>query len=277
MAFVLHRNTGQIGVYDLGDSASIALLVTRMRRSADAEAQSGGFGSTRNEREYRDAAIELRKRVWDPLQKEIHAAKLVLVVPDGILNLVPFSSLPVDGGYLVDKGPIVHILTSERDLLPDPVSGKKSGLLAVGSPAFEIAQANPLHDTLRGSPIECEALSKMSFPPLPASLTEVNGISSAWKRWTGGEAEQLLTGEDATRPRFLEAAPRSRVLHLATHAFVLDQAAEMAIRSCTPALPSPEPTKPAMPPSSPRCKSPPSTSAALTGLSSPPATPAMAN
>jgi len=223
MAFVLHRNTGQIGVYDLGDSASIALLVTRMRNSANAEARGEGFGSTRNEREYRDAATELRKRVWDPLQKEISAAKLVLIVPDGILNLVPFSSLPINDGYLVDQGPVVHILTSERDLLPDPVAAKKAGLLAVGSPAFELAQASTAPNSLRGAPIECEALSKMSFPPLPASLSEVNGISSAWKRWTGGEAEQLLTGEDATRPRFLEAAPQSRVLHLATHAFVLSQ------------------------------------------------------
>lgn len=225
MAFVMSRDSRRIAVYDLGDSASIALLVNRIRNSADAEAASVGLGSTRNEREYRDAALELRRRIWDPLQKDLRLARLVLVVPDGILNLVPFSSLPVNRGYLVEHGPVVHILTSEKDLLPDPVTGKKAGLLAVGSPAFELAQtrSSTAPDPLRGAPIQCEALGKMRFQPLPASLSEVQGISSTWKRWTAGEAEQLLTGEDATRLRFLDAAPQSRVLHLATHAFVLDR------------------------------------------------------
>jgi CHAT domain-containing protein len=33
----------------------------------------------------------------------------------------------------------------------------------------------------------------------------------------------LLTGDDATRSHFLAAAPQSRILHIATHAFVLEQ------------------------------------------------------
>lgn len=225
MAFVLHRNSDRIGVYDLGDAVSIVGLVKRMRASVEAEARGGGMGSVRNEREYRDAGQELRKRIWDPMKQDLEDAKLVLVTPDGILNLVPFSALPSGAGYLVEHGPVVHILTSERDLLPSANAGKKEGLLAIGSPAFEMAKldAPGSPGTLRGSPIQCDAFAKMEFHPLPASLNEVREISSTFKRWNAQEPEQLLTGQDATRSRFLDAAPQSRILHIATHAFVLDK------------------------------------------------------
>jgi CHAT domain-containing protein len=227
VAFVLHRNSERIGVYDLGDAKPIVDLVKRMRASADAEAHGGGLGSMRNEREYRDAGLELRKRIWDPLKSDLQNAKLVLVVPDGNLNMVPFSALPSGKGYLVERGPVVHILTSERDLLPTSRAGKKTGLLAIGGPSFELARAdvgsNGIPDTLRGGEIKCEAFTRMEFHPLPASLSEVKEISSTFKRWNAEEPEQMLTGDDATRARFLNAAPQSRILHIATHAFVLDK------------------------------------------------------
>jgi CHAT domain-containing protein len=231
MAFVLHRESERIGVYDLGDAQSIAVLVKRMRASANAEAQGGGMGSVRNEREYREAGLELRKRIWDPLAKELQGAKLIFVTPDGVLNLVPFSALPSGKGYLVEHGPVVHVLTSERDLLPAAGGGKKAGLLAVGSPSFELAQAdappinipNENSSALRNAEITCEAFTSMEFPSLPGSLAEVKDISSVWKQWNAHETAQLLTGEDATRSRFLEAAPQSRILHIATHAFVLEK------------------------------------------------------
>jgi CHAT domain-containing protein len=226
MALVLHRNSPRIGVYDVGDAKSMAELVTKMRASADAEAHGGGLGSTRNEREYREAGDALRKRVWDPLKSELAGAKLVFVVPDGRLNLLPFAGLPDGTGYLVEHGPVIHVLTIERDLLPGAPAEKKAGLLAVGSPTFELAKVETASDslpaTLRDAPMDCEAFKKMEFGPLPASLTEVRDISSSWKRWNAAERAQVLTGDEATRAQFLEAAPQSRVLHVATHAFVLE-------------------------------------------------------
>ena len=83
VAFVLQRNSDRIGVFDLGDAASVDALVLKARAAADAEARSGGLGSTRNERSYREAALAVRQRIWDPLKKEIGDAKLALVVADG--------------------------------------------------------------------------------------------------------------------------------------------------------------------------------------------------
>lgn len=221
-AFVLHPETERIGVYDLGDYLPAKKQVHRMLESANSEAHSGGIGSSRNEKEYREAGEELRKQIWDPLASELKGIKLAMVVPDGDLSQIPFSSLPVADGYLVEHGPVIHVLSSERDLLPDAAAGKKAGLLAVGGPSFELAKVDSAPANLRGMPASCEAFRATAFYPLPQSLDEVRDISSTWKRWNTQEPEQLLTGENATRSRFLEAAQHARVLHIATHAFVFD-------------------------------------------------------
>jgi CHAT domain-containing protein/tetratricopeptide (TPR) repeat protein len=222
-AFVLHPGSDAVGVHDLGEAKAIDDLVSKMRASADAEAHGGGLGSARNEREYREAGEKLRELVWDPMAGDLKDEKMALIVPDGVLNLVPFSALPQGEGYLVEHGPVVHILTSERDLIPAASTRRKAGLVAVGSPAFELARVDAPPATLRDAPVDCEAFGKIEFNPLPASLSEVKEISTTWKRWNRGEPDELLTGENATRTRFLDAATHSRVLHVATHAFVLDQ------------------------------------------------------
>jgi len=223
MAFVLHPGSQPASLYNLGDAKTIDELVGRMRASADAEAHGGGLGATRNEREYRQAGEQLRKLIWDPLAGELENAHLVLIVPDGVLNLIPFGALPQGRGYLVERGPVVHELTSERDLIPSEAQARKIGLVAVGSPAFELAGIDAPPTALRDASADCESFRKIAFNPLPGSLGEVREIGSNWKRWNPGEPVALLTGSDATRSKFLEAASRSRVLHVATHAFILER------------------------------------------------------
>ena len=222
-AFVLHPDGRPVTAYALGKQREIAPLVAQMRSSVEAEAHGSGLNSRRNEREYRQAGEQLRKLIWTPLLAEIGKAHTVFVVPDGVLNLVPFSALPDGDGYMVEHGPVVHLLTSERDLLPDPEPATKAGLLAIGSPAFELVQLDTPADTLRDAGVKCEAFDKMQFHPLPGSLGEIKDISATWQRWNGRERTIVLTGGEATRSQFIEKAAQSRVLHVATHAFVLDQ------------------------------------------------------
>jgi CHAT domain-containing protein len=222
IAFVLKPDSDRIRVFDLGDAMQIDELVTRARASADAEAHAGGLGAVRNERQWREAAEALRQHVWDPLRGEVGDAKLALVVPDGVLNLIPFSALPEGKGYLVEHGPVIHILSSERDLVPAEGVHQKAGLLAVGNPAFEQAGNTLPPSVLRDANITCENREKVEFHPLPGTAAEVNDVYSAWQRWNRGEPSELETGREATRARFLEEAPHRRVLHIATHAFLLD-------------------------------------------------------
>jgi CHAT domain-containing protein len=153
---------------------------------------------------------------------EIGDARLAIVVPDGLLDLIPFGGLPDGKGYLVEHGPVIHTLSSERDLVPSAGETKKTGLLAIGSPMFDLAETALAPSPLRDGPSSCDDFRKLDFRPLPGAAEEVSDIGSTWRRWNHGEQSALLTGADATRARFLDEAPRSRVLHVATHAFLLD-------------------------------------------------------
>jgi CHAT domain-containing protein len=223
MAFALRPDTGRISVYDLGDAKSIEGLVNSLRASVDSEAHAGGLNATHNERAYREAGNALRAHVWDPLRADLAGATLAIVVPDGVLNLVPFSSLPDGNGYLVEHGPVIHMLSSERDLLRSATEERKTGLLAMGNPAFDVVGPVQTASLLRDTPVSCEEFRKLDFHPLPGAFQEVKDIGATWRRWNSGESLALVTGADATRTRFLEQAPRSRILHVATHAFLLDR------------------------------------------------------
>jgi CHAT domain-containing protein len=232
IALVLHPDSNRIGVFDLGPEKAIDDMVSGARRAVDDEMRSGGLGSTRNERAFRAAAGPLRAKVWDPLTPELTGAKLVLVVPDGMLNLIPFAALPDGNGYLVEHGPVIHTLSSERDLMAPAAREKKSGLLAIGSPAFDLADSgNPPPppavvpvDTTRSSPLRCDEFRKVEFHALPGTAAEIDDVNAAWHRWEAPEPSQLITGANATRESFLQEAVRSRVVHVATHAFLLSQA-----------------------------------------------------
>jgi CHAT domain-containing protein len=66
-------------------------------------------------------------------------------------------------------------------------------------------------------------LQQVQFGPLEGAALELREIDSTWHRWNPAEPASLITGDQATRDRFLQDAPRYRVLHVATHAFVLDR------------------------------------------------------
>jgi CHAT domain-containing protein len=235
MAFVLRPDSDRIRVFDLGEMKSVDDFIGKMRASADSEAHSKVQGSIRNERAYREAGEGLRKRIWDPLSEATKDAQLLLVVPDGLLNLVPFAALPSGDGYLVEKGPVVHMLTSERDLLSEERNQKKTGLLVLGGPAFDEARVIQTATTaqvalpsassapLRGETIDCDEFQKMIFPMLPAATEEAHDIADSWKKWNQNERLSLLTGAEATRDRFLAESESNRVLHIATHAFILNR------------------------------------------------------
>lgn len=222
MAFVLSPASDRIRVFDLGEAKSIDDLITRLRASAKAEAHSGGLDSRRNERAWRQAGEALRRRIWDPLRPALAGTSTTIVVPDGMLNLVPFAGLPNGTGYLVEGRIAIHIVSSERDLLPSVADTSKHGLLAVGAPQFDLAQTSPTESSLRGASIPCDEFQKLEFSPLPGAREELDAIGGSWKRWNDRETIDTLTGPNATRQGFLDAATRNRVLHVATHAYVLD-------------------------------------------------------
>lgn len=226
-AFIMHFGERDATFIDLGSTDRIDTAITTWRREAAAPTLPTPGGAAEMERRYRDASIRVRRLIWDPLAGQVAAASRIFVVPDGLINLVNLAALPDGDGYVLERQPVLHYLTTERDLLiPEREDGASSALLAVGGPAFdERLPAAAAQSALRGS--ECQSLAEVRFAGLPGSLNEVSDISALWVRSKSTDVT-LLSGPAATESAVKRAVAGHRVVHLATHGFFLGS-------DCTPA------------------------------------------
>ena len=123
----------------LGAAQRIDSLVSQWRTDIAAEARTSTPASGESARSSRMSGLALRTSVWDRLTPHLDNASRVFIVPDGALSLVPFAALPVgQRSYLLERGPVLHYLSAERDLAPPtdtPAVGQ--GLLALGGPAYD--------------------------------------------------------------------------------------------------------------------------------------------
>lgn len=220
VAFVLAGPAAGTRVVPLGSAAHIDRLVKRWREEIDRERTSLGRAAKANEESYRVAAAALRQAVWAPLRRYLGVAQRVYIVPDGALQLVNFAALPSTAGhYLAETGPLLHILSAERDLtgsLP-PRAGNR--LLAVANPAFEAGPAVTPPSPHRGASPSCADFASVRFGSIPGSRQEVEAILEIWKE-RGWQSLQL-TGKAATESAVKNQVSGNRVVHLATHGFFL--------------------------------------------------------
>jgi CHAT domain-containing protein len=239
LAFVL-RPGQPPAVVPLGPARTIDALVSQWRTDIAAEASASGQAEPAT-RSFQVSGAALRKLVWDPLAPKLADARRVFIVPDGALNLVPFAALPVgQGSFLLERGPIIHYLSSERDLAASARGEPTNrGLLAIGGPAFDDPTFNnastdkrPPGTTptkpqavVRAAANPCGGLQGIRFQPLAGALQEVNEISRVWNAYAasaaGAVSASVLVGRAASETAFKQEAPLYRVLHLATHGFFL--------------------------------------------------------
>ena len=225
VAFCLLSGDATPQVIPIGRAVEVDALVTRWREEvvrapragsdAEAETRCSRYGSA------------LRQRVWDPVVPRLVGQDRVFIVPDGNLNLISWAALPApSGGYLIESGPLIHLLSTERDLVrSDADRPARKGLLAFGAPSFDAA-AFPLRpegkrpagaSATRGVTLDCAEFAKVRFDSIPQSEAEVRDIASFWKR---GEAS-VRVGVEADESSFKRLCTGVRVIHLATHGFFL--------------------------------------------------------
>jgi CHAT domain-containing protein len=211
-AFVLRPGTTAPRCVPLGGGGSIETAVSTWRDAA--LGASGGAVQ---------AGRALRQRAWDPLAGALEGARRILVVPDDVLALVNIAALPATGGgYLIERGPRIQVLGSERELLGParPVIAGGS-LFALGGADYDaVAGAEDRVSGYRGPRSSCDAVLPRRFAPLPASRLEVEGLRTLRPRnWS---RPVILLGREADEARFKRLAPKARALHLATHGFFID-------------------------------------------------------
>ncbi|MFN0149296.1 MAG: CHAT domain-containing protein [bacterium] len=193
------------------------------------------------------AGASLRALVWDPLVPHLAGVDRVFIVPDAALTLINFAALPDESGaYLVETGPVVHLVSAERDLATDAANAPSSeagGLLALGGPDFDTApwldastsgnagasaSALPGAAAYRGARPACASFARLQFERLPGAEQEARDIAALWKEHAAANGRRgiaarstELTGRDATETALKRAAHEQSVLHLATHGFFL--------------------------------------------------------
>jgi CHAT domain-containing protein len=250
LALILRPGLPRPILIPLGPATRIETLIRDWKSALTAEPMGLSRSGSRAEARYRDMGSRLRKAVWDPLVGSLGKASIVFIVPDGALSLVSLAALPTGkSAYLVESGPLMHYLSTERDLAPGPSerpAGK--GLLVMGGPDFDALRAESvpgeevtLAESTGGTGSEgrderqlyrnpsgtCEDLQTIRFSPLPGAAEEASDIQSLWIRTSGEgngsrEIATKLIGPDATETSFKRRASGYRVLHLATHGFFLE-------------------------------------------------------
>jgi CHAT domain-containing protein len=166
--------------------------------ATDYLAQISGPDGGHNQR-WRQKAEELYDILLRPVAPLIEPNKQICVVPDMVLNRLPFGALisRETGRYLIEDYLPIYAPSASLFVLCAEEANRKSGqspehLLSVGNPSFDRRAFPDLED-------------------LPAAARESEEIVKFYP------SHQLLVGQDAKKKAVLREIERAEVIHLATH------------------------------------------------------------
>jgi CHAT domain-containing protein/tetratricopeptide (TPR) repeat protein len=134
----------------------------------------------------------------------------LLIVPDGLLSLIPYELMPTEGGKLLLESHDLTYLPSAVLLLRSPVPRAnrvrlpwEQQLVAFGDPAID-----------QGGGDSIVALDKKALDRLPGSADEIRQIAAM----SNGRA-RIYLGADDRKQAFIEASRvGAALLHVSTHA-----------------------------------------------------------
>jgi CHAT domain-containing protein/Tfp pilus assembly protein PilF len=166
--------------------------------ATDYLAQISGPDGGENQR-WRQKAEELYDILLQPVAPLIEPNKQICIVPDKILNRLPYGALisRAEGRYLIEDYLPTYAPSASLFVLCAEEANRKSGqspehLLSVGNPSFDRRVFPDLED-------------------LPAAARESEEIAKFYP------SHLLLVGPDAKKKAVLREMERAEVIHLATH------------------------------------------------------------
>jgi len=260
LAFVASAGQANPTVVPLGPADRIDALVRQWKEEV-AAAPALEIAAHHAERKYRETGEALRRAIWDPVAERLGNPRQIFVVPDGTLNLVSLATLPAgEDRYLVEGRPLIHYLSTERDLV-HPVGAEATGrgLLVVGAPDFDSTVPAPQPAAgppaanagtpqpsksgvsatpYRGATAACADLQSLRLKPLPGAQAEAEQVVRLWRQKAAGAGDDpeqvlVLSGRGAGEAAVKRSIAGHRIVHLATHAFLAQGSCPSALASAS--------------------------------------------
>jgi len=169
--------------------------------------------------------------VWGPIEQSIGDIEYAYLIPDGVLNILPFNALMnEDEKYLIQTTDL-HVLTSGRDLLPNEYQLAQGEYVILAGPDYN-------SDNVVGAKVLAAAAGRRSvalklgirgaggglrglnFSPLPGAEEEGRVITDRVKE--NEQANRVYFGEQAQEQVLADISESPQILHLATHGFFLE-------------------------------------------------------
>ena len=223
VAATLRKEGGKpvFGMVRYADPAAIDAAIVKYRKDIQDEDMELD--------EMLDSGQSTYNAVWKPLAGAIGNKTKVYVIPDGMLNILPFSALVEGNGkYLIERLDL-HIYTTSRNLLPSKLPPAKGGYMINAGPDYNIEDGTPkevrekarsrsasVRDDMRGM---ASGMRGLRFDPLPGAeregqliRQEIEGEGKPTLMYAKAEAQEKVLHEMTEAPE---------ILHIATHGFFL--------------------------------------------------------
>lgn len=221
--FILVINKNEAYLHQQNKNFSLEDLVQDFQKSIYIQHLHTNVDST-----YAQVAFYLYESLWKPIEPLIN--ERVIVVPANVLGYLPFAALlkelPTDYTSYQNYPYLLHdyhiSYSHAASLYPEYLRPRRKGTtinLLAFAPSFASKQALAvLDDTQR-------ARGQLKF-----NLQEVEAIHEIW----GGK---VMEGNEASKKNFLDLAPKSKLLHLATHGKTDEKSGEFAYLVFSPSEP----------------------------------------
>lgn len=152
-------------------------------------------------------AAGLAGSLFTPVRALLKDARVVVVVPDSTLHLLPFDVLREPAGW-----PTTRQLQVAASLF-QALAEVPAGATAAGSESVQIMAA-PDYGAPQPAEAAAKAAATLTFAPLPGAAAEGKALMQLW----GKDQAQLWSGSAASETK-LRALRAPRILHLATHGY----------------------------------------------------------
>jgi len=210
----------QLTVYNDADSVDAIILEYREMIQDDQA----------DEDEILESGMLAYEEIWEPLSDALGDIDYVYLIPDGVLNILPFSAMVDDDETYLLQTVDLHILTSGRDLIPNDYTRVKGEYLILAGPDYDsnsvvsasdlaVAQGKRSASLQVGIKGAGGGLRGLSFAPLPGAEQEGRVIIEQVVAGDGKSNDYF--GNDAQEQILSNMTEPPEVLHIATHGFFL--------------------------------------------------------